>query len=133
MTFSREIVIQYVSPSGIRLQRSIREKRPSILGRYRVTAYPLLTNVSGRQILAGSNLANGDTLVGTLQGQLRLETEFDTLTISSGEIKRLVSLKTGPGDVQVVLWDDSVVAGQLREPDNRALLRDTREVGHLRA
>ncbi len=62
------------------------------------------------------NLANGDTLVGTLQGQLRLETEFDTLTISSGEIKRLVSLKTGPGDVQVVLWDDSVVAGQLREP-----------------
>jgi hypothetical protein len=61
-------------------------------------------------------LANGDVLAGTLQGQLQLETEFDTLAISSGEIKRLSSLKTSPADVQVVLWDDSVVAGQLREP-----------------
>jgi len=51
-----------------------------------------------------------------LQGQLRLETEFDTLVISSGEVKRLAALKSGPGDVQIVLWDDSVVAGQLHEP-----------------
>lgn len=61
-------------------------------------------------------LANGDVLSGTLQGQLQLETEFDTLAISSGEIKRLASLKTSPADVQIVLWDESVVAGQLREP-----------------
>jgi len=62
------------------------------------------------------NLANGDTLVGTLAGQLKLQTEFDTLSIASAEIKRLVSMKSSPGDVQVVLWDDSVVAGQLQEP-----------------
>jgi hypothetical protein len=36
--------------------------------------------------------------------------------ISAGEIKRLASMKTAPADVQIVLWDDSVVAGQLREP-----------------
>jgi hypothetical protein len=61
-------------------------------------------------------LANGDVLAGTLQGQLRLETEFDTLAISSGEIKRLASMKTSPGDVQIVLWDDSLLQGQLHEP-----------------
>jgi hypothetical protein len=62
------------------------------------------------------SLANGDVLAGTLQGQLRLETSFDTLTIASGEIKRLASMKTAPADVQIVLWDDSLVQGQLREP-----------------
>jgi hypothetical protein len=62
------------------------------------------------------NLANGDVLAGTLQGQLRLETAFDTLAISCGEVKRLASMKTAPADVQILLWDDSLVAGQLREP-----------------
>jgi hypothetical protein len=61
-------------------------------------------------------LANGDVLSGTLQGQLQLQTEFDTLAISSGEIRRLSSLKTSPADVQIVLWDESVLNGQLREP-----------------
>src|SRR5438552_1104706 len=61
-------------------------------------------------------LANGDILAGTLQGQLQLETSFDTLAISSGEVKRLESLKTAPADVQIVLWDDSIVQGQLCEP-----------------
>jgi hypothetical protein len=61
-------------------------------------------------------MANGDVLAGTLQGQLKLETGFDTLAISSSEVKRLESLKSAPGDVQVVLWDDSLVAGQLQEP-----------------
>jgi hypothetical protein len=45
-----------------------------------------------------------------------LETTFDTLAIASSEVKRLMSTRSGPGDVQVVLWDDSVVAGQLQEP-----------------
>jgi hypothetical protein len=62
------------------------------------------------------SLANGDVLAGTLQGQLQLQTTFDTLAIASGEIKRLTSMKTSPADVQIVLWDESVVAGQLREP-----------------
>jgi hypothetical protein len=61
-------------------------------------------------------LANGDVLVGTLQGQLRLETAFDTLAISTGEVKRLMSMKTAPADVQILLWDDSLLQGQLREP-----------------
>ncbi|HEV8605437.1 MAG TPA: hypothetical protein VGQ99_08735 [Tepidisphaeraceae bacterium] len=60
-------------------------------------------------------LANGDALVGTLTGELRLETAFDTIAISSGEVKRLAAMKTSPGDVQILLWDDSLVAGQLRE------------------
>jgi hypothetical protein len=62
------------------------------------------------------SLANGDALVGTLQGQLHLETTFDTITIDSGEIKRLAAMKTSPADVQIVLWDDSVVAGMLKDP-----------------
>jgi hypothetical protein len=33
------------------------------------------------------SLANGDTLVGSLTGQLRLQTEFDTIAINCGEIK----------------------------------------------
>jgi hypothetical protein len=62
------------------------------------------------------NLANGDALVGTLQGQLRLATTFDTIAISCGEIKRLAALKTSPSDVEVTLWDESVVAGMLSDP-----------------
>lgn len=62
------------------------------------------------------SLSNGDLLVASLQGTLQLEMTFDTLTLSAGEIKRLAYAGNGPADVEIELWDESVVQGQLRDP-----------------
>ena len=61
-------------------------------------------------------LTNGDTLVGGLTGQLKLDTAFDTLDISGTQIRKLSHAKDGGIDVQVTLWDSSVVSGQLEDP-----------------
>lgn len=61
------------------------------------------------------DLLNDDLLIGTLTGTLKLDTAFSTINISAGEIKRLVHNPTSPTDVQVTLWDDTVVSGQLQE------------------
>jgi hypothetical protein len=60
-------------------------------------------------------LVNEDLLVGSLTGQLKLDTAFDTLTIDAGEIRALSHAPGGGTDVQVTLWDQSVVSGQLQE------------------
>lgn len=60
------------------------------------------------------HLAGGDLLVGTLTGNLKLETLFDTITVNCAQIKRLSKLPTGTGDAQATLWDDSILRGQLR-------------------
>jgi hypothetical protein len=61
-------------------------------------------------------LMNGDLLVGGLSGELKLDTAFDTLAINGGQIRKLNRGKEGAIDVQVTLWDQSVVSGQLQEP-----------------
>jgi hypothetical protein len=61
-------------------------------------------------------LTNGDLLVGGLSGQLKLDTAFDTITVDGGQIRKLTRAKEGGIDVQVTLWDSSVVSGQLQEP-----------------
>jgi hypothetical protein len=63
------------------------------------------------------NLANEDQLVGNLTGTLKLDTAFSTLTINAGEIKKLVHTAGAPSDVQVVLWDETTVSGQLQEQE----------------
>jgi len=61
------------------------------------------------------DLMNDDVLVGILTGALKLDTAFSTIDISAGEIKRLVHTASSPSDVQITLWDDSVVSGQLQQ------------------
>jgi hypothetical protein len=41
---------------------------------------------------------------------------FDTLTLSAGEVRRLSYAGNGPADVEIQLWDESVVRGELRDP-----------------
>lgn len=62
-------------------------------------------------------LANEDLLVGTVTGQYKLETTFDTLTLDGQQIKSIVHSRTSPLDVVVRLWDDTSVNGQLAEQD----------------
>lgn len=63
------------------------------------------------------NLTNDDMLVGSLTGALKLDTAFTTLALGAGEIKKLVHSQGSPSDVQVVLWDDTSVSGQLEETE----------------
>jgi hypothetical protein len=60
-------------------------------------------------------LANEDQLVGNLAGTLKLDTAFSTITLNAAEVKRLVHTPGSPSDVQVVLWDETSVSGQLQE------------------
>ena len=61
-------------------------------------------------------LANEDLLVGDLAGQLKLDTAFDTLTLDAAQLRKLTRVKEGAMDVQVTLWDSTVVSGQLQDP-----------------
>lgn len=63
------------------------------------------------------NLTNGDKLVGQLAGQLKLDTSFDTITVNAPEIKHLTHPDPAALDVQVTLWDDSTLSGQLQQSD----------------
>lgn len=61
-------------------------------------------------------LVNDDLLVGSLEGEMKLDTAFDTIAINAGEIKKLTRPDDAPMDVQVTLWDSSIVSGQLEDP-----------------
>jgi len=72
------------------------------------------------EVDARLTLDNGDVLVGSLTGTVKLATAFDTLTLSAGEIKRLTPVVADSEegtprstDVQVTLWDQTSVGGQL--------------------
>ncbi len=45
-------------------------------------------------------LVNDDLLVGALEGEMKLDTAFDTITINAGEIRKLVRPDDAPLDVQ---------------------------------
>jgi hypothetical protein len=74
------------------------------------------------------SLSNDDTLVGVLSGQLKLETTFDTITIDAGEVRALTHVKDAGLDVQVTLWDQTTVSGQLQSPDLACALKSGLEV-----
>jgi hypothetical protein len=61
-------------------------------------------------------LTNGDVFAGNLEGELQLDTAFDTLKLSAAEILLLSRQPEAVSDVQVTLWDQTTVSGQLREP-----------------
>jgi hypothetical protein len=85
----------------------------SAISRIQFTGAPTDADPATTAALA---LSNDDLLVGTLAGELKLDTAFDTLTINGGEIRKLTRAKDAPLDVQVTLWDSSIVSGQLHEP-----------------
>ncbi len=63
------------------------------------------------------SLTNDDTLVGSLTGRLKLDTAFDTLSLDAGQVRKMSRGKDGGAtDVQVTLWDQTVVSGQLEDP-----------------
>jgi hypothetical protein len=68
-------------------------------------------------------LSNEDVLVGTLAGNLKLETAFDVLKLDAGQIKTLRHTKGSVQDVQVTLWDETTVSGQLAETELTCNLR----------
>jgi hypothetical protein len=77
-----------------------------------------LSFVPGVEIDADSprlKLSSGDELVGTLAGTLELQTLFDKITVSGAEIQSIASPADGSLDVQIVLWDQTSLSGQLRE------------------
>jgi hypothetical protein len=94
------------------------------------TAQPVRFPTSGMMVLqlAGKvadsddttpslTLVNQDLMVSTLQGTLKLDTAFDTLQINAPEIKHISHPTAGSPDVQVTLWDNSTVSGELQEQD----------------
>ena len=68
-------------------------------------------------------LANDDVLVGALTGQLKLDTAFDTLTVDAGQIRKLAHASDAGLDVQVTLWDQSIVSGQLQDAQVQCTLK----------
>jgi hypothetical protein len=69
------------------------------------------------------SLTNEDQLVGVLAGKLKLETAFDTLNLEAAQIKSLRHAKGSMQDVQVTLWDETTVSGQLSETELTCNLR----------
>jgi hypothetical protein len=62
-------------------------------------------------------LTNQDKLVGALEGQLKLDTLFDTISINAAELRGLQHAPDAGLDVQVTLWDQTTLSGQLHEPE----------------
>lgn len=67
-------------------------------------------------------LVNDDELVGSLTGTLKLDTAFDTLTVDAAQIHKLAHAAEGGLDVQLTLWDQSIVSGQLQQPQVQCTL-----------
>jgi hypothetical protein len=59
------------------------------------------------------SLTSGDTFVGPLAGDLKLNTMFDSIKLPGAQIRALTRVKESNGDVQVTLWDQTKLSGQL--------------------
>jgi hypothetical protein len=62
-------------------------------------------------------LANQDSLRGSLLGQFNLQTAFDSISLDGGQIRHITRIDAGgaPSQVQVTLWDGSVISGQISD------------------
>jgi hypothetical protein len=62
-------------------------------------------------------LANQDQLRGSLLGQFSLQTAFDSISLDGGQIRHITRVDSGggPSQVQVTLWDGSVISGQITD------------------
>mgnify|MGYP005841810477 CR=1 FL=1 len=71
---------------------------------------------------AVAELANGDVLVGKITGPLKLDTAFDTVALEGEQIRGLAPAREMSSDVQVTLWDETTISGQLQEAEVSLLL-----------
>jgi hypothetical protein len=62
-------------------------------------------------------LANDDLLIGSLVGTMKLDTAFDAITLNAPEIKSLTRAKDAGLDVQIELWDQTRMSGQLEQQE----------------
>lgn len=62
-------------------------------------------------------LSNEDLMVGSLAGELKVDTVFDTIAVNAAELKALTHPADNPLDVQLELWDGSTLSGHLQQPD----------------
>ena len=62
-------------------------------------------------------LRKDDVLVGTLTGDLKLDTAFDTITLNAAETRSLSHTQENSPDVSAVTWDGTVLSGQLEDPE----------------
>jgi hypothetical protein len=60
-------------------------------------------------------LKKDDVLVGTLTGDLKLDTSFDTIALHAPELRAIAHAKESPTDLSVTTWDGTVFSGQLQE------------------
>ena len=60
-------------------------------------------------------LKKDDVLSGILQGDLKLDTAFDTISLNAPEIRAITHSKESPADLSVMTWDGTVFSGQLEE------------------
>ncbi len=57
-------------------------------------------------------LTNGDIVMGTLGGKIKLQTRFDTIEMNGDEIRGITHAAT-PLDLQLSLWDSAIIGGQV--------------------
>ena len=57
-----------------------------------------------------------DLLVGTLTGQLKVDTAFDTVTVDAAGIRSLSPSKENPADLSITTWDGTAFNGQVEDP-----------------
>jgi hypothetical protein len=62
-------------------------------------------------------LRKDDVLIGTLSGELKLDTAFDTITLNAAETRGLSHLQENSPDVSAVTWDGTVFSGQLEQQE----------------
>ncbi len=61
------------------------------------------------------SLVSGDLFVGSISGEIKLDTTFDTIKVPGSQIRGLVKVKESNSDVQLTLWDQTKLSGQLEE------------------
>jgi hypothetical protein len=73
----------------------------------------------GKSTLA---MQGGDIVVTRLEGQLKLQTTFDTLDINAAEIRTMSKPQEGLPDVQITMFDQSTFRGSLQTTSLQAKL-----------
>lgn len=99
--------LQFVASSGPAVQVPVSAIR-------RIDLAPPIENADAP--VATMKLSGGDSLAGALDGQFKLDTGFTTLTLKAAEVSRLFRSPGSASDVQVTLWDQTSVKGQIQEP-----------------
>ncbi len=60
-------------------------------------------------------LSNDDQLIGSLTGNIKLRTGFGNVSLSGPEVRRLTRSKGGLLDVQIEMWDQTTLSGELED------------------